>query len=202
MVVISAAVEGLVDEAVAKRLITEVGAIPGTIYGKNGKAALRSRIVGYNKAAAYAPWFILVDLDHEDCAPNLRRNWLPTLSPHLCFRIAIREIEAWLFADRERLAKFLSLPLDHIAANPEVIANPKEEMVRLAAASRSKKICQDMAPRPESGRSVGPAYTSRLIEFVTTAQAESCWRPDIAQTHSDSLRRAIACLRRLVESAA
>jgi hypothetical protein len=36
-VVIYGAVEGLVDEAVVRRLIRHVGAEPGPIYGKNGK---------------------------------------------------------------------------------------------------------------------------------------------------------------------
>jgi ribosomal protein L25 (general stress protein Ctc) len=39
--VIAAAVEGIVDEAVARRLIREAGGIPGPVYGKNGKQHLR-----------------------------------------------------------------------------------------------------------------------------------------------------------------
>lgn len=41
---ISAAVEGSLDEAVVSRLIRNVGALPGTVYGKNGKPYLRGRI--------------------------------------------------------------------------------------------------------------------------------------------------------------
>lgn len=50
-VVISAAVEGIVDEAVVRKLITYVGVTPGPIYGKEGKALLKKRIDGYNNAA-------------------------------------------------------------------------------------------------------------------------------------------------------
>jgi hypothetical protein len=42
--VVSSAVEGLVDEAVAKRLIFEVGRKPGPVFGKNGKPNLKQRI--------------------------------------------------------------------------------------------------------------------------------------------------------------
>jgi len=42
-VTIAAAVEGDVDEAVARRLMLDAGAGPGTIYGKNGKAAVETR---------------------------------------------------------------------------------------------------------------------------------------------------------------
>ena len=45
------AVEGIVDEAVARRLVREVGANPGAVYGKKGKAHLRGRLSGYNQAA-------------------------------------------------------------------------------------------------------------------------------------------------------
>lgn len=48
-VVISAAVEGPVDESVIRRLITHVGATPGSFYGKNGKQDIRRRIQGYKK---------------------------------------------------------------------------------------------------------------------------------------------------------
>lgn len=197
MVSVSAAVEGLVDEAVAKRIISETGGLVGTVYGKAGKTALRGRMAGYNSAARHAPWFVLVDLDHEaDCAARLRREWISAPASQLCFRVAVREIEAWLMADKERLARFLSIPIERIPDNPETVENPKEQMVQLAASSKERDIREDMVPRPNSGRTVGPAYTSRLIEFVTIRQ--NGWRPDVAQTRANSLQRAITCLRRLI----
>jgi hypothetical protein len=41
-IVVTAATEGIVDEAVVCRLIREVGAEPGPVHGKNGKRLLRS----------------------------------------------------------------------------------------------------------------------------------------------------------------
>lgn len=191
--VIAAAVEGVVDEAVVQRLIKHVGAALGDVHGRRGKAYLRERMAGFNNAARHAPWFILVDLDRDaDCAPPLRAAWLPNPSPLLCFRIAVREVEAWLLADRERLAEFLRVSRARIPASPERLASPKAQMVTLARNSRRRDIRADMVPRPESGRNEGPAYASRLIEFVS-----SRWRPDEAARNSDSLRRAIDCLRRL-----
>lgn len=75
-IVIAAAVEGIVDEAVVRRLIKHAGATPGEVYGKNGKQSLRRKIRGYNNAARRAPWIIVVDLDQNaDCAPPLRAEW-------------------------------------------------------------------------------------------------------------------------------
>src|SRR5262245_66600073 len=99
--VVAGAVEGLVDEAVFRRLVRFVGARPGAVYGKNGKSDLLRRLSGFNEAARYAPWFVLVDLDRDaDCAPPFRTSQLSKPSAAMCFRVAVRETEAWLLADR------------------------------------------------------------------------------------------------------
>jgi hypothetical protein len=194
-VIISAAVEGIVDEAVARKLITEAGGRPGTIYGKNGKPFLRRHINGYNSAAHHFPWMVLVDLDHDgECAPPLCEEWVHDPAPYLCFRVAVREVEAWLIADAESLAAFLSVRLTRIPTDPERLQEPKMEMVNFARQSRRREIREDMVPREGSGRSVGPAYASRLIEYVETQ-----WRPQVATRRADSLRRAIICLNRIIE---
>jgi hypothetical protein len=193
--VISAAVEGIVDEAVARTLIRHAGAAVGDVYGKHGKAFLRQKIAGYNNAARRTPWLILVDLDQEEqCAPPLVNAWLAHPARHLCFRVAVREVEAWLMADAERLSPFLRVPRNRIPAIPETLDNPKATMVSLARRSARGAIQQDMVPRDGSGRQVGPAYASRLIEFASTS-----WRPEVAAGHADSLRRTIDCLKRFAE---
>ena len=197
MVVISAAVEGLVDETVVKSLIADAGATAGRVYGKKGKPYLRRSIAGYNNAARFGPWVVLVDLDQDtDCAPQLRNIWLDARAPKLCFRVAVRAVEAWLLADRESIAKFLSVSQTHIPLSPEAESNPKQIMVDIAAKSKRRSIREDMVPRPGSGRLVGPAYTSRLIEFVQS----SLWRPAVAAQRSDSLRRCRRCLERLIQA--
>jgi hypothetical protein len=196
-VIISAAVEGIVDEAVVRRLIAYAGGVPGPVYGKNGKQDLREKINGYNNAARHAPWMVLVDLDSDaDCAQILRQDWLPMPAQRLCFRVAVRQVEAWLMADAETLAAYLVVARRRIPADPEAIPNAKAEMINLARASRRREIRADMVPREGSGRAVGPAYTSRLMEYT-----ERHWRPEVAAQRADSLRRAIDCLKRLVEEA-
>ena len=195
--VVSAAVEGIVDEAVARRLIAHGGGTPGTVYGKQGKTMLRQRMPGYNNAAQRVPWVVLVDLDRDaDCAPPLRAAWLPQPARHLCFRVVVREVEAWLLADAEGIAGFLGIARGKIPAQPERLNDPKQALVNLARGSRRRDIREDLVPRPESGRQLGPAYSSRLIEF-----ASGNWRPEIAAGRADSLRRAIACVKRLTAAA-
>lgn len=197
--VISGTVEGDVDEAVLRSLIRAVDGQPGPIYGKQGKYRLKQQIRSYNQAAFHQPWCVLVDLDYDaDCAPALLNILLPEPAPGMCLRIVVREVEAWLMADRERLCRFLSIGMSRISDNVESIPKPKETMVNLARHSRSRAIRQDMVPRESSGRAVGPGYTARLIEFVTDEQ--SGWRPLVAADHSESLRRCLNCLQRLIEN--
>jgi len=192
---INAAVEGIVDEAVVKRLIDFAGGFPGGVYGKNGKPQLRKNIKGYNNAARRSPWVVLVDLDHdEECAPLLRDEWLPQPAPKMCFRIAVREVEAWLLADRKGIASFIGLSQSAVPRDPEAVDDPKKAMVDLARRSRRRTIREDMVPREGSGREVGPAYSSRMIEFV-----HRDWSPGMAMEASDSLRRCVECLTKLIE---
>lgn len=198
LVTIHAAVEGDLDEAVVRRLIAHAGAEPGTVYGKAGKDALRAKVGGYNNAARRAPWLVLVDLDaEEDCAPPLCRRWLADPAPLLCFRVAVRQIEAWLMADRDTLGRYLRVARSRIPPAPETLSSPKDTLVSLARGSRSRNLRQDMVPREGSGRRVGPAYTSRMIEYVLDA-----WRPAVASTRAESLLRAIRCIERLAGAAA
>jgi hypothetical protein len=195
---VNGAVEGMVDDIVLRRLLAEAGAVAGAIHVKNGKGALLQKLQGFNNAARHMPWVVLVDLDRDaDCAPPFRDNWLPHPATMMRFRVAVRAVEAWLLADRERIAAFLGVSESVVPAAPETEDDPKDVMVGLARRSRRREIRQDMVPRPASGRRVGPAYPSRLVEFVT--DPGSGWRPKVAARRSDSLRR---CLRSIAELAA
>lgn len=197
--VLSAAVEGAVDEAVAARLVEHLGGSLGTVYGKHGKAKLRKSISGFNQAASHGRWFVLVDLNGDErCAPVMRRQWLPLSAPFMCFRVAVREVESWLLADRERLARFLGVNRSLIPPYPESLSDPKATLVKAAANSRSRAMREDMAPRQGSGRPVGPAYSSRLIDFVRNL--ETGWRPEVAAMRADSLARCMDRLSRLIQS--
>src|SRR6266849_4052476 len=147
-VAISGAVEGLVDEAVARRLIAQVGATPGPVYGRNGKEFLRQRLGGYNLASQHSPWLVIVDLNHEvGCAPDLRLQWLPAPARFMCFRVAVRETEAWLLADRERIARFLGVAIARVPRDPEALDDPKQTVVNLASRSRRRAIREEMVAR-------------------------------------------------------
>lgn len=194
MPVICAAVEGAVDEAVARKLIRHAGGVPGDVYGKRGKGHLRQRMEGYLYAARHRCWLVLVDLDSDyDCAPLMRAAWINTPQPSfLCFRVAVRAVEAWLLADAKSIAAFLGVTPSQIPSQPETLPDPKKTLVSLAAKSRRREIREDIVPPPGSQRKVGAGYASRMIEFT-----KQHWRPQAAAQRADSLRRALQALQNL-----
>jgi len=195
---VTVACEGDLDEAVIRVALGSEALSVAAAYGKNGKPALLKRVQGYNAAARFGPWLVAVDLDQDyDCAPAAAAAWLPSPSQDMCFRVAVRSVEAWLMADADHLAHFLRVPVGRIARDPDLLIDAKMGMVNLARGSRKRSIVQDMVPREGSGRKVGPAYTSRLIEFLY--HAGHPWRPQTARVRSPSLD---SLLNRVVQTAA
>lgn len=144
-------------------------------------------------AARHSPWLILADLDQDyECAPALVTDWIPKASAGLCLRIAVREVESWLLADAPALAKFLAIRTSRVPLSPDSLPSPKQTLVDLARLCRRGDIRQDIVPRLNSGNKIGPAYNSRLIEFVTED-----WRPGVAEVSSPSLRSCRAAIARL-----
>jgi hypothetical protein len=161
---------------------------------------LRRALPGYNAAAQGDPWLVLVDLDQDfDCAPALVTDWLPAPSTFMRFRVVIRAIEAWLLADRERFADFFSVPPSAVPGQPDALPDPKSALLVAVARSRHKPIRVDMLPREGSGRKVGPAYTSRVIEFASDGNRG--WRPDVAARSSPSLSSCLTRLDSLIKAA-
>ena len=184
------ATEGLIDTIVVRRICQEIDLGISAVYGERGKDSLDGALRGYNAAARHGSWLVLRDLDTDaECAPSLKEQLLATPAPGMVFRFAVREVESWLIADMHSFARFFSISPGRISGDPESIRRPKEYLVNLARRSRSRTIRDDVVPRDGSKARVGPGYTGRVIEFVSTA-----WSPRAASVRSDSLKR---CLDRL-----
>lgn len=164
---VSAVVEGDVDEAVLTRLAEKCEVSIATVFGRSGKHAVYRRLDAYNKAARYSPWIVLLDLDEDaPCAPGLISKVLPNPANNLCIRIAVHAVESWLLADQRGMARFLGVSRSRIPNSPDLIADPKTFLVDLARRSHKNDIRRELVPRPGSGKRVGPAYSSRIIEFA------------------------------------
>lgn len=158
-----------------------------TIYNRGGNGYLRRTINGFNNAARGTPFLVGTDLDRYDCPPNLIDDWLTRPKhPNLLIRVAVREAEAWVLADRNSFASFLGINVAMMPQDVEALSNPKEVLIELARRSRKKQLRDDICP-PQNGTSkVGPNYNARIGSFVSES-----WDPSVARLNSPSLDRAV-----------
>jgi hypothetical protein len=132
-----------------------------------GKRRLDDKLQGYVNAARFAPWVVQRDLDADAaCAPALVRQLVADPPPGLCLIVAVRQVEAWLLADRTAIAAHLRISVALVPELPEALADSKATLVDLARRSRSREVREDLTPAVGSGRRVGSGYTSRLQSFV------------------------------------
>ncbi len=127
-------------------------------------------------------------------APELISKVLPNPAEKLCLRIAVHAIESWLLADQRGVARFLGVSRAKIPDSPDLVPDPKSYIVELARRSHKTDIRRELVPRPESGKRVGPAYSSRIIEFALYH-----WDCVRAEESSQSLRSCKLAVQSLAE---
>ena len=180
---ISLIVEDLVQEEILRKILKEYRPKIEikAVFGLRGNRYIQKKLFNFNKAAQYNPYLVLTDLDREECPPILIEKWVNfDKHPKLIFRIAVREAESWLIADRKNFASYLGISAAKIKGYPEEIANPKEYLVNLARSSRIRRIREDIVP--EGTAHVGRNYNSTLIDFIRNR-----WDIEAARKYSESL---------------
>jgi hypothetical protein len=182
--------EDEVSRAVIERLL---GAFPESMsiamrHPAHGFGNIKSNMAKYNAASQHIPFLVLTDLDASPCAPELISDWLPgQKAPLMLFRIAVREVESWLIADREGFSDFLGISSTNITRNPDALPDPKAEVFRLVRKSRSRSLKEDILPAAQSR--VGPGYNDALPKFIRNG-----WNAESARKHSPSLDKALLAL--------
>jgi hypothetical protein len=187
LIPINLVVEDALSEAVLRRVLSisrrhfEVG----YCYGMRGFGYIKKNLAGFNQASRGTPFLVLTDLDDGECAAALLAGWLQEKkSPNLLFRVAVREVEAWLLADPTGLARYLGIREDLFPSQPDSVQDPKKTLIGLAARSRNRELRDAIVPRSGSTAITGPDYNGRLIAFVN-----SRWDARAAAERSDSLKR-------------
>ena len=146
-------VEDELSETVLRAILRQSGRpfAVGAAYRRGGFGYLRANVKGFNHGAKGTPYFLLTDLDKNECAPTLIREWLTVpLHPNLIFRVAVHEVEAWVLADREAFAYFLGIPTRNIPSEVDSIQDPKGELVSLARTSPKRDLRNSLVPRAGS----------------------------------------------------
>lgn len=193
METIAVVVEGDTDLPIVRKLVRDAGFRIWPEIDCGGKGDIDKHLKGYNNAAKGSPWLVVRDLDHDaPCAGEFLKDRGFAPSRWMCFRIAVREIEAWLLADAEGMARFLGVSESIIPKNPESEADPTISLVNLARKSKRRALRKALVPVVGSHTPVGPLYEAKIIEF-----GEKTWDLDRAASRSASLRRARECLQSL-----
>jgi hypothetical protein len=98
------------------------------------------------------------------------------------FRICVREVEAWLLADREAMAEFLKIKEDQVPSVPESLKDPKASLIKLAQkAPRPIRV----GLTPKGSAPIGPDYNDLLSGFIS-----NLWSIDRTSDQAPSLARA------------
>lgn len=189
-VIINLAFEDPLHEAVLRKIFSQLNFAVGKCFSHGGYGYLKTKIQGFNNAARVTPFLVLTDLDQVGCAPLLIKDWLPVPKhPNLLFRVAVREVESWVLAHRESMAKYLGVNKDKIPVKVDEILDPKKALINLARKSKYRAIREAIVPRTGSSAQQGPDYNGKLIIFVN-----DYWDVETAALNSPSLQKMINAL--------
>jgi hypothetical protein len=186
---VNLATEDELSEAVATKIVCSCFGDNslGLKLRKNGNGYLRSRMPNFRQMAQREPILVITDLDRIHCAPQLIEQWigLDPLPDRLLLRVAVREIESWLLADREGFANFLGISPAVMPQNPEILPDPKNFLLNIAKRAR-RNVRSELIVSRGSVAGQGLGYNRTLSQFV-----RDHWDIDAARQCSDSLRRAV-----------
>lgn len=191
------ATEDSLSEAIGYRLLAEVSPhfeVRQT-FRKNGFGYLKANIGKFCNVAQRLPVLLITDLDKAKCAASLVSKWMGSraLPDNLVFRVAVREIEAWLLADQVGMKKLLAGGATGLPNDPELLPDPKQVLLKLARKA-PRAIRNDMVAETEAIACQGLGYNQRMTDFV-----RNTWDPKRAQLCSDSLCRTLSRLRQMAE---
>jgi len=159
----------------------------GAKFPGRGAGYLKKNIKSFNELSKGFPFLLLTDLDNDECAPAKIRDWIKVpLNSNFLFRIAVRESESWVLADRGSFSKFLDISINRIPFNTDVINDPKRFLINLIRSSRKNSLKNDIVPAKNSTASIGRNYNEPLVRFVLEE-----WDVYEAVKHSESLKRMV-----------
>lgn len=184
------AVEDELSGAVMSRLISFSGRnfTINRIFNARGNVRLKAGMTKFREASRVFPHIVLTDLDRYPCPPELIDTWnAKQLPPQLLFRIAVREVEAWLMADRAGIAEFLHIDVNKVPHAPEAEEDPKRTLINLARKSKKRRLSQEIVPEAGSSAKIGVLYNTHFVKFVNY-----CWDIEQARLSAPSLERTIS----------
>jgi len=154
-----------------------------------GVSKLKASVARYAGLVSLGPVLCLADTDGK-CVVQMLQDWFPAGKPdRFLARFAITEAESWLLADTRGFSDFLGVSEARIPRDPDLVQDPKSQVLSLALRSSKRLIRDEMVGSPDKSKP-GTGYNLHLCSFVATA-----WDPYQAAENSPSLSRAISSIR-------
>jgi len=161
---------------------------------------VKKKIQELNSLAQKKPVILLTDLDSEVCAPILKKKLLrgAVQSSDFLLNIAIDEAEAWLVADREGFARYLSVNVNQLpSAKLKKMGGMKAVNEMDFSCKSSLQLTHSIAPMSSdtelkqqisvAGKATkGKEYNSAILPFIRDK-----WNVKAAMQNSDSLCRMV-----------
>jgi hypothetical protein len=182
--------EDTLIEQAAQRIIAveNPDLVVSNIMGRRGFSYFQNRVDQIRRSATSLKFLVFLDGDElgATCPSDAINQWFQSRHPNnIHVRFAFHEVESWLLSDKHNLAAFLNISVSIIPPAGDGVRNTKELLIQLARRSRSREIVQDLVPPPGFTSTVGPAYNSRVSEFIQTR-----WDVRAAAAENESLARA------------
>ena len=181
------ATEDALSEAIGQRLVedTDSDLAVTQLLRRRGFGYLKSRMRNFCELARHTPVLLLTDLDKEDCPATLIGDWSrrDAIPRQLLFRVAVRQVESWLLADRDGMARLLNISVRHLPRDPDSLPNAKRSLLQLSQRA-PRAMREDLVGETGATAAQGLGYNSVLSKFV-----RSSWNPSQAILRSNSLAR-------------
>ncbi|WP_156000803.1 hypothetical protein [Thioalkalivibrio sp. ALJT] len=189
MTALFTATEDALSSAVAGRLVKDFGGdrfVVTELANTGGSGWLKKRFPEFIGLSNRCPVLVLTDLDRKPCAPAFAREWFRgVIQPDgLVFRIVVREIEAWVMADRRGFSEFSGVPESMVPRHTEGLDDPKQAMLNLIFRYSPGWMKREIVVDHGSGPKQGLGYNALMCRFVREG-----WNPQAAAMESQSLER-------------
>ena len=168
---------------------------------------IKNKIQNFNQLAMKFPVILLTDLDADNCAPELKRKLLGGLeqAENLVFNVAVDEAEAWLMADRDGFAKYISVDVDQLPCAGLQKQGGAKACMEMQFSCKSSYFLTHILIRESSDQTLkkqlmakgkaskGREYNTAILPFIN-----ECWDIESAMRNSDSLCRMVGRIKALL----
>lgn len=190
-----------VTREIIKRIINEyTGGMVKIIQEMPARGGeIKGRINMYNTLASSYPVIILLDLDANNCPPELINSLgIENKQSNLILNVAIDEAEAWLMADRIGFAKYIGVDESEIPQSKSTKLNGNKYTIEMDFPAKSSMcLTKVIVPKsknsdikkkmtPNGNACKGKEYNSAILPFI-----REVWDIEAALANSDSLKRMV-----------